>query len=301
MTAALLASGQWGAMESEDNSDSGGGEEGVAGSEGAGKLGEHLAETAGDEYFEDNGVVTPADVSEENSTTDPVKIASKAGDDYFQNNMTISKSPIPPGLNEKQPKYGEIGMIEDGLDHELEEVTFIPGTQIPDDGTSSAGELTPEKETRLEDIDLEAENEFEILIPGTAVPDNAMEEEAAKDEEAKDVVFLPGQKIPEIGLRVHELEARWREAEVPQLLTPQPPKHKISWGEQPTLARQHTWHGGDLGVAPGAQKYSWDMWPGPCPEVPRYIRSMDLPEVRGLPLPGLKCVQCVCSVKMIHY
>ena len=37
-----------------------------------------------------------------------------------------------------KPKFGEIGIIEDGLDHELEEVvTFIPGTQVPDDGTSS--------------------------------------------------------------------------------------------------------------------------------------------------------------------
>ena len=25
--------------------------------------------------------------------------------------------------------------------------------------------------------------------------------------------------------------------------------------------------------------YSWDMWPGPCPEIPRYLGSLDLPEV----------------------
>ena len=33
--------------------------------------------------------------------------------------------------------------------------------------------------------------------------------------------------------------------------------------------------------------YSWDMWPGPCPEIPRYLGSLDLPEVLHLDLPWI--------------
>jgi hypothetical protein len=73
----------------------------------------------------------------------------------------------------------------------------------------------------------------------------------------RDVVFLPGQKEPEIGRRIPEIESRWSAgrpataeppagaAEFPaEAAGPGRAGHKISWGEEPPrVARQHTWHG----------------------------------------------------------
>ena len=137
-----------------------------------------------------------------------------------------------------KPKFGEIGIIEDGLDHELEEVvTFIPGTQVPDDGTSSVEEVSSSKEPELEDLKLEAEDDGAALIPGTAIPDNV--ESVGAEEKERDVLFIPGSPDPEIGVRIPEIEARFRNSLTPKLpkaggtLTPDPPRHKISWGDDP--------------------------------------------------------------------
>ena len=137
-----------------------------------------------------------------------------------------------------KPKFGEIGIIEDGLDHELEEVTFIPGTQVPDDGTSSVEEVSSSKEPELEELKLEAEDDGNTFIPGTAVPDNAEEDDREGSGE-RDVVFLPGSPEPEIGVRIPEIEARFRDSLIPKFpagggsTTPDPPRHKISWGDDP--------------------------------------------------------------------
>ena len=137
-----------------------------------------------------------------------------------------------------KPKFGEIGIIEDGLDHELEEVVaFIPGTQVPDDGTSSVEEVSSSKEPELEDLKLEAEDDGAALIPGTAIPDNV--ESVGAEEKERDVLFIPGSPDPEIGVRIPEIEARFRNSLTPKLpksggaLTPDPPRHKISWGDDP--------------------------------------------------------------------
>ena len=150
-----------------------------------------------------------------------------------------------------KPKFGEIGIIEDGLDHELEEVTFIPGTQVPDDGTSSVEEVSTSKEEveefsskeqqELEDLKLEAEDDGSSFIPGTAIPDNAEEEDESRGESGeRDVRYIPGSPDPEIGVRIPEIEARFRDSlALPKLpasggaLTPDPPRHKISWGDDP--------------------------------------------------------------------
>ena len=137
-----------------------------------------------------------------------------------------------------KPKFGQIGIIEDGLDHELEEVTFIPGTQVPDDGTSSVEEVSSSKEPELEELKLEAEDDGSSFIPGTAIPDNAEEEDDSTVGGERDVLFVPGSPDPEIGVRIPEIEARFRHSLVPKLptggaLTPDPPRHKISWGDDP--------------------------------------------------------------------
>ena len=138
-----------------------------------------------------------------------------------------------------KPKFGEIGIIEDGLDHELEEVSFIPGTQVPDDGTSSVEEVSSSKEPELEELKLEAEDAGSSFIPGTAIPDNAEEEDDSSTVRGeRDVLFVPGSPDPEIGVRIPEIEARFRHSLVPKLptggaLTPDPPRHKISWGDDP--------------------------------------------------------------------
>ena len=139
-----------------------------------------------------------------------------------------------------KPKFGEIGIIEDGLDHELEEVTFIPGTQVPDDGTSSVEDnVSTSKDPELEELKLEAEDDGNSLIPGTAIPDNAEEEDDESPVKGeRDVRYVPGSPDPEIGVRIPEIEARFRDSLVPKLpaggaLTPDPPRHKISWGDDP--------------------------------------------------------------------
>ena len=137
-----------------------------------------------------------------------------------------------------KPKFGEIGIIEDGLDHELEEVTFIPGTQVPDDGTSSVEDVSTSKDPELEELKLEAEDDGNIFIPGTAIPDNAEEEDDSSGTGERDVRYVPGSPDPEIGVRIPEIEARFRDSVVPKLpaggaTTPDPPRHKISWGDDP--------------------------------------------------------------------
>ena len=141
-------------------------------------------------------------------------------------------------LEDKQENFGEIGVIEDGLDHELEEVTFIPGTQVPSDETSSVEEVSEER-PQPEDLSQEAEDEHTTMIAGTGVPDSG---------DIPAVVLKTNSPGAEIGVRIPEIEARWRESTVLLPLSPEPARHKISWGEgtreaPDRLQRMHTWHG----------------------------------------------------------